>query len=356
MFVVYLLIIVVIVIFINRRTTRHKFWDKQPVSRNGIEEGIISNIPEPLPVNDDSLSIVKLNPKDKFVHRFLVEFLTEHYVKDCVYTSNYVSWYLENLKPNNLLALTHDNHRIGTIFAKPYTVNIKGDILPSHYVDFLSVHKYFRNRSYAPLLISHTAKESSDEKYKTFIFKKEDKPLPFNYIAKCRYYVYDIPRKVNNITSKYSLTRTTSDDMEYLTDLYNRESPKYKCHPIFDSNELRYIFTSKNGAYESLIIKKDGVRKGVITYVINMGSSTSSQLAEIALFLYDGTDYTGVMKSLIKHCHKNSFDMLLCVNNAKNYNFIDMMDFYPGMDVYFHMYNYHMNEILLPEDILFNYM
>jgi hypothetical protein len=355
MFVVYLLIIAAILIFINRRTTRHKFWDKQPVSRTGVGEGIISDIPEPLPV-DDSLSIVKLNPKDKFVHRFLVGFLTKHYVKNCIYNTNYVSWYLSNLKPNNILALTRDNHRIGTIFAKPYTINIKGDILPSHYVDFLSVHKDFRNKSYAPLLISHTAKESSDEKYKTFIFKKEDKPLPFNYIAKCRYYVYEIPRKVNNMTSKYSLTRSTSDDMEYLIDLYNRESPKYKCHPIFDSNELRYIFTSKNEAYESLIIKKDGVRKGVITYVINTGSSSSSQVAEIALFLYDGVDYTGVMKSLIKYCHKNSFDLLMCVNNAKNYNFIDMMDFDRGMDVYFHMYNYHMNETLVPEDILFNYI
>ena len=46
----------------------------------------------------------------------------------------------------------------------------------------------------------------------------------------------------------------------------------------------------------------------------------------------------------------------MCVNNAKNYNFIDMMDFDRGMDVYFHMYNYHMNETLVPEDILFNYI
>ena len=90
--------------------------------------------------------------------------------------------------------------------------------------------------------------------------------------------------------------------------------------------------------------------------MINTGSSSSSQVAEIALFLYDGVDYTGVMKSLIKYCHKNSFDLLMCVNNAKNYNFIDMMDFDRGMDVYFHMYNYHMNETLVPEDILFNYI
>ena len=97
MFVVYLLIIAAILIFINRRTTRHKFWDKQPVSRTGVGEGIISDIPDPLPV-DDSLSIVKLNPKDKFVHRFLVGFLTKHYVKNCIYNTNYVSWYLSNLK------------------------------------------------------------------------------------------------------------------------------------------------------------------------------------------------------------------------------------------------------------------
>ena len=67
--------------------------------------------------------------------------------------------------------------------------------------------KFARNKNYAPILISHTVKESTDKDFKTFIFKKEDNPLPFNYICKCKYYVYNIPNNImnNNPTNVYSL-------------------------------------------------------------------------------------------------------------------------------------------------------
>ena len=338
----------------------HKFWNNQPVSHNQTNEGIISNnLPSPLELKDYH-KISKCSPNDKSYQIFLVNFLNQHYVKDYKYNIDYVSWYNQfpHLKDNNILCLKYKNDIIGNIIAKPYALKINNKTIFTHYVDMLAVHKRYRNKNNAPILISSTVEKSTDNQFKTFIFKKEEEKLPFNYICKAKYYVFNINNNIidNNPTGIYSLHNINNNDLDYIEKLYKKESVKYKCYPLFDKDQNKYLFSTVNNVYEALIIKENGVNKGVITYVVNYLEKNTTKVAEIVLFLCEDIDYVDSIKTLVNYCNKKNIDSLICINIAKNRIFIDRMNFNAGMDVYFHMYNYHLLNRLNTNDILFNFV
>jgi hypothetical protein len=343
--------------FLSVFREKHKYWSKQPVSRDHTEEGIISNlIPFPLRIKQPN-QLVKVDPDNKSFHNVLANFLSTHYVKGYVFNENDISWYLSHpyLNGDNILNLKNENMLIANIVAKPYKLCLKNNIINTHYVDLLTVHKDHRSKNYAPLVISHTAKESSNKYSKVFIFKIEQKRLPFNHICKMKFYSY----ATNNTLSpnnSHVLNDSTSTDMVYIKQLYNTICSGYKCYPIFDEYQSKYIYSSKPGVYESLIIMENGIRKGVLTYVVNDMTNYKYRVMEIVLLLYEGTDYMDLFKQINKHCHTKKINVILCLNIGENNNFIRNFDFVPGLDTYLYMYNYHINGTLRPSDILFNFI
>ena len=101
---------------------------------------------------------------------------------------------------------------------------------------------------------------------------------------------------------------------------------------------------------------ENGIRKGVLTYVVNDMTNYKYRVMEIVLLLYEGTDYMDLFKQINKHCHAKKINMILCLNIGENNNFIRNFDFVPGLDTYLYMYNYHINGTLKPSDILFNFI
>ena len=43
---------------------------------------------------------------------------------------------------------------------------------------------------------------------------------------------------------EYPISISYPNDYDYIRNLYQKESIKYKCYPIFDKNQFEYIFTS----------------------------------------------------------------------------------------------------------------
>jgi len=335
-----------------------KFWNQQPVSRGVMKhEGIISEIiPPPLTVKSPN-KVIMVHPKDVSLQKMLPRFLNKHYVNEYTYDNKYVSWILDfpGLIKNNMTTIQQDHRVIGTILSKPHSININGNLIHSHYVDKLSVHEKHRNKNYAPVLISNMLKNSCDDKYKTCIFKKEDTPLPFNSICKTHYCVYDITRPLK-VNDSYSLIPSTNEDFDYITELYQKESVKYKCHPVFDSEQMTYVFTSRPDVYESLLIKVDDVPKGILTYSINSIRGKKMKRAEITLLIGDNINLTEVVKIMVNRCRSLGIKELMCVNIAKNSTFIREMKFTTEMPVYFQMYNYNLLNLLQPSDILYNFI
>ena len=348
-------IVIVLVLLINWymfRKRGHAFWDRQPVSRtDGSHEGVISNIvPNPIGIKHPDV-VETVLPDDTSFHKTFARFLNNHYVKDYIFDQKYISWLLSHpgLQKSNITTIQRNRELIGTIMSKPYSIAINGNTVPTNYVDMLSVHTKHRNKKYAPVLISNMLTNSCDETYKTCIFKKEEKPLPFNYICKTKYYSKDIIRKVKTNLA-YTLTPTSPDDLEYISKLYEKESVKYKCFPILDDAQVKYIFGTN-----SLTLKVNGVHKGVITYTLNHIENTSTTIAEITLMLCEDELYVEAMKHMNNYCHTHKIDILLCIDMAKNRKCIDVLRFTKGLDVYFQMYNYTLRTPLNPSDILFNF-
>jgi hypothetical protein len=337
---------------------RHTFWDRQPVSRGNMQhEGFVSDmIPPPLSVKAPN-ELITVDPKDTTLRTFLPGFLNKHYVDEYVYDQKYVSWVLDfpHLTSNNMTTIRNNGETIGTILSKPYTIKLNDAILYSNYVDKLSVHEKHRNNKHTPTLISNMLKNSCDESYKTCIFKKENDALPFNYICKSNYCLYVINKPLKVDTS-YTLTPSTSDDFEYIRNLYEKESVGYKCYPIFDKQQLDYVFTTTDDVYESLLVKIGDTPKGVITYSINFVENKHTKRAEITLFMCEDVNSVEVIKTLINRCHKLGINELMCVNMAKNGDFIRKLNFTTEMPVYFQMYNYNLKIPLQPRDMLFNFV
>lgn len=356
-YIIFALVLILVVWYFFFRK-KHKFWDHQPVSRGVMKyEGIISEtIPSPLTVKSPN-EIVTVNPTDASLQKMLPRFLNKHYVNEYTYDNKYVSWILDfpGLNTNNMTTIQQHNNVIGTILSKPHTINLNGKLIHSHYVDKLSVHENHRNKNYAPVLISNMLKNSCDDKYKTCIFKKEDNPLPFNNICKTSYCVYDITKPLKTNES-YSLIPSTDKDFDYMKQLYQNESVKYKCYPVFDTDQMKYIFTSRPGVYDSLLIKVDDVPKGFLTYSINSIRGTKMKRAEITLLIGEDINLTEVIKLMVNRCHSRGITEVMCVNIAKNDGFISDMKFTSEMPVYFQMYNYNLLNSLKPSDILYNFI
>jgi hypothetical protein len=337
---------------------RHTFWDHQPVSRgNMTHEGLVSEtIPSPLGVKNPN-ELITVDPKDISLQSFLPGFLNKHYVNEYTYDQKYISWVLDfpHLTSNNMTTIQNSGKIIGTILSKPYTIKLNDTVLHSHYVDKLSVHENHRNKKYAPVLISNMLKNSCDERYKTCIFKKEENALPFNYICKSTYCVYDIVKPLK-VCPSYSLKSSTDEDLNYIQNLYEKESTEYKCYPIFDEEQMKYTFTTIDGVYESMLVKVGDTPKGVITYSINSVRNKRTKRAEIVLLICEDINVVEVIKALINRCHKLGINELMCVNMAKNGDFIHKLKFTSEMPVYFQMYNYNLKNPLKPSDILFNFI
>lgn len=330
----------------------HTYWNRQPVSTNQIkQEGVISDtVPFPIRTKK-SFKIVKNNPSDVFLHYSLAKFLSEHYVKGYYFNNTIISWYLKypELTSRNVLTLQRGNKIIASLVGKPYRLNIKGKILNLHYIDMLSVHDNHRNKNYAPLVISHSAIQ-----FKYGVFKIENKQLPFNHVCKMKYYTYEAHDYIK-CENTHILKDSTLEDLDYINSLYKKKSSKYKFYPEFDEKQMNYFFTTTN-VYRSLIIEEDGINMGILTYVINSDATCKINMCEVVLFLYEGNDYINLFKRFVNHCIDNNITLIISLNISENHHFIDNFNFRKGFDTYLYLYNYHINEVIQPKDVLFNFV
>ena len=133
------IVIFFIIIFLKKKI--HRYWNKQPVSRNEIKvEGVITrNIPTPLKL------------KKYYYAKFLNNqyfgdigiFLSEHYIKNYNYNTDTITWLLNfpYMVERNRIAIYNENRIVSFICAKPMTISIKDKSLQLHYIDLLSVHE-----------------------------------------------------------------------------------------------------------------------------------------------------------------------------------------------------------------------
>ena len=151
------IIILMLLYYLYLSKFKHKFWYNQPVSRSILskKDGII--------IEQHNLKINNIDDSNyrwdtiKDVKEFKY-FLLNNYSKTEFYSINYLNWilnfpskYINKLSKvedkNKLNICLYDKNKlIGTIIARPIKLYINKNIVEGFYVDFLCVHKLYRNQ------------------------------------------------------------------------------------------------------------------------------------------------------------------------------------------------------------------
>lgn len=349
----YILISIIILIFITYKYNyKHLFWDKQPVSRNLCnKEGIISKNPIFNIHLQKYMYFKYLNKLDTKIFDFINNHFTDYYQYSNEFLKNTLN-YLDNLKIYNI-ALYEASKLIGFIHAKPIKLYINNIFIDIYYVDFLCVHKKYRKKNIASLLISKLINSCNSKQI--FIFKKENKQLPFNYINKSSYYYLHI-NSVKNINKK--IDNIKFSNLEDIEDIYCFINKIYKTKKIYnylDIIQFKNLYINSN---KKILIEYDLCNK-IIAIIIFIEikfnyNHVIFKTYDIENIYINGIKNYKILDYLIIDCKNNNIDMISCLNQSYNKYFIDKYNMKKGMTIYFHMYNYHLNKKIDNFNLLFN--
>lgn len=209
--IVVVVIILAIMVYVIYHYTWGKrppsFWKRQHVSRNYTTFGILHDtlektldILEEVPTSMEIKVIKTGTPLRRKPHTYKVmktmdvcDFLNSHFLKSYVNTPAFLKTHVPQLEADYpdakgvfLGLLEKDNQTlVGSIACLFQPLQVYNTTRSFGMVDYLSVHKKYRNRSLATTLISQTLRIYPNQ---CFVFKKEDKPLAFDSVVEFNYY------------------------------------------------------------------------------------------------------------------------------------------------------------------------
>ena len=159
--------------------------------------------------------------------------------------------------------------------------------LKVYYVDFLCIHKKYRGKNLATFLISEIINRLG--KQQVYIFKKEGKPLPFNYINKTSYYYID----VSFINKKHITNRIEFMTKDNINDVYNFINKVSKKTLVYSKlNLMEFIELYHKNKSKNTLIEYD--KHNNITSILSFvhltyyNSSQPSKTADIEHIYVDG--------------------------------------------------------------------
>jgi hypothetical protein len=252
------------------------------------------------------------------------------------------------------IALYDKNNLIGFIHAKPINLVIKNVELNVYYVDFLCIHKNYRMKNLATYLISKLINKLGRQQI--YIFKKDTKPLPFNYINKSSYYYVDVTfLKNRQITNKIEFVNSNNIGQIYkFIDNISKKSIVYS-KLTFDEFKELYYNSSKN-----ILVEYDTQNNiiAVLTFV-NLTYTNSSQplrTADIEHIYVNSIGEYQIFDYLVNFSKRQNIRIITCVDQFYNKYFIEENKMFPSMKMHFHMYNYHIKDKIDSFNICFNFL
>ena len=294
--IIIIAIVVIATIIIRFCYRGNKFWDKQPVSRSLKQsEGIITNImPDILPPKKGH--IVRYLGNQSFSDIAL--FLSDNYINGYIYDTATINWSLSMpyMVERNRVAIYNNNRIISFISGKPFIIKLNDNELKLHYIDYLSVHKEHRNKNLAPIIISNIAKLCYTPEYTCYLFKKENKALPFKYISKCKYYYYDLMREFPKISldqKKYNFSKLSKEDNSIAHKYFIKTQNKYRLGFYPDITQFSYMFTNIYDITQTFCIKQGDNIIGlcnIISHTVKLYGQ-SNKIAEITTIELDSQGY-----------------------------------------------------------------
>ncbi|EAN32343.1 Glycylpeptide N-tetradecanoyltransferase [Theileria parva strain Muguga] len=383
----------------NSYIPEHKFWDTQLVTK--LTDVVNSNECGPIDPNED-VSRVKKNPiplpngfewisldiNDEEDRNQVYKLLSENYVEDgdALFRFDYKREFL-------IWALTVPNYNkdwqigvrvsscktlIGYITAVPVNVNVVGNTLKLAEVNFLCIHKKFRSKRLAPVLIKEiTRRVNLCGIWQAIYTAGIVIPRP---IAKCRYWhrPLDIKRliasrfsgvgrrmtisravriyKVNDIPN-VEMRPMEGKDVLSLHKLLTKHLQNYKLYQEFDVDEVEHQFMPREDIIQTFVKTVDGQVTDMLSYYSLPSSVINNRKVHTIRAAYSFYNIATTMsfKSLMEHAIYFSKSQGYDVYNALDLmeNSLVFKDLKFGMgdgDLHYYMFNYRVPD-LKPSDV-----
>jgi hypothetical protein len=238
-----IIILLIVLRIIFNLPNKHNFWNRQPVMTNYNHIGKIGLCPNfEIRIGDYKWDLPLNSQK-------LLNFLNENFSKSYNFPISIANYLI---KSNRIITLVDTlTNKIGEIIGciswEPFEVKIENRIELMYFVDNLCIHRNYRQKNLAVLLISKLINTISDLGFSnaSFIFKIDKKPLPFLEITKSNYYYKDL--SITNSQPK----DFTIKNRDFLIQNLSRNLKKY----VLISNETK---ETKKG-YIGIEIKGIGI-------------------------------------------------------------------------------------------------
>ncbi|KAG5189962.1 acyl-CoA N-acyltransferase [Tribonema minus] len=273
----------------------HKFWDTQPVPKQGAEEEVVGNGPievkqvsdvrpdsYPLPAGFEwcNLDINSETEADE-----VYTLLWENYVEDddhlfrFDYSKPFLRWALT--PPGYSAALhvgvrsTKTNKLLGFISGVPATMRVSGDAVRTVEINFLCVHKKLRSKRLAPVLIKEvTRRVNLKDIWQAVYTAGVVLPTP---VASCRYFHRNLnPKKLievgfSRLANRMTLARTMRlyklpdatatalrpmqpADVPSAHKLVSEYLLRFKLHPLMDVHDFGHWLLPREGVVDSFVL------------------------------------------------------------------------------------------------------
>jgi GNAT superfamily N-acetyltransferase len=323
--------IILCIYFIYNKKNKHIFWNTQSVSRNGrVSQNIVSNNDLPLNMTWFNISLDEL-----------IEFIKIHYSENEKYTNQRLQWSLRNY--NNLynIGLKYNDTIIGTIIGIPMTIFIFNSIKQTIYVDYLCIHKDYRNKRIAPLLITEIIKQTIKQ-YDLRIFKIDNTPLPFDYIGNYNYYIYDTQKRTS-ANNKYNngIKQLTDNKYFYKHYLQYFKHSNHQLYQIMSYHEFNNTFNE--------FVKTFHCSNNFIS-IINTKHKYNNEFINACEIYYIFSDQqlsNGdlLFQYVIQYCKQNNIKYIILLDIMQNQYYINKYNMTKSMTTYYQIHNYKSQQI-----------
>ena len=389
-----LAIIIINVAFFIYYKYSHPFWSRSPVAHYYkflLSEGNIDLKRDPqnelvtaLQENEKwiQIDIENIQELNSFSH-----LLDNHYMYDSEfkykYNPEFIKWTL-NTPYKHFKSLEHtdrklwsallerDNKIIASVTSRPLLLNINSRKCYTFYVDYLCIAKEARGQYLAPKMIlkvepaiweenqnvlSDTTLDSIPSKseynfgdFNMYIFKKDGKQLPFNYVCRYSYYYMDVRLlALPRLSKQFKNIRNTSISQVYK--YFVGYTKKYKLFQEINISEFKYLFINDIVECYVLFDENDTENETIIGFssfynsqLVYKNKYISTEKDEIVTscdtFYIFGDKQTELFDLTVRKIKESGYQYIFTTNLLNNKEFIENYKFDYICDCHYHLYNY----------------
>lgn len=333
----------------------HQFWDTQPVSREKeTPEGIIAK-PKYVYTNANTIPEEYRWKHITNIHAFQ-KFLNENYAKNQIYSLDFLHWFIQTphqhitkiaqLERNrfNICLTTEKGNIIGTICGQPMILFINRRIVEAIYVDFLCLRKDLRNQRLAPQLIYKILELWKNSRLDLLIFKIDEKPLPFNYLAEYTYYHYDLGENNPPILTTKFVEKLNKFNLEEIFKYITEQIAKYDLYQSYSTlTEFKHHFSYPIIAYFIRDLE-DGSVNSFASFIRTQYRDNNNKLVNAIELQYFFGEEQLIFEYLWKINQSANIKADVLIFTDQYTRLVSLLQpAEKGHKTYLHLYNYHAN-------------